>query len=160
MSKKTSRKKTHAEQLEELDRKIWVRKRNLGSGDGPDGTWTLCGIGAEGSYINLDGTTEINSVKEFWDAAARLITNENVEYVFENKNDFHNILFKAVFLLYYFEENYSIRYIEEQLKTMEKWIRIYLHKNQNHSETQGDAFIALAKVFENLEKDFLKIEDV
>jgi DNA-binding CsgD family transcriptional regulator len=160
MPKKSKQKKTHAEQLEELAEKLHAKKKNLGPEGEPAGLWSLCGIGPEGSYINLDGTAEINSIKNFWTEAARLITNESLEYIFKNQDEFHDLLFRAILLLHYQSEKHSIEYINKQLKSVLKEIRAIVYKTQENYETQGDAFIALGKLVENIEKDFLKIERV
>jgi len=68
--------KNHAEQLKELDRKIWAAKKNLGKGQGPSGNWTLCDIGPENAYLNLNSKAirkiEEDDIKGFCKEACSL----------------------------------------------------------------------------------------
>ena len=156
--------KSRDEAIDEIDRKVWARKRNLGPGSGPSGDWTLCDIGPENAYLNLTRKAvrkiDENDIKGFWTEACSPLTDEALEYIFKNIESFLDLFVKGVLLRYSKSEKYSIKYIERHLKTINKSLKKRLKRmQQTATDNVYIGYMSLSKMIAQLEKDFIGIEN-
>jgi len=148
---------------EEIDQKRWSKATNLGKGKGIPEGWTLCDIGPQNAYIELDekAIRKIDDdIKGFWKDICSLITLKNLEYIFTNTKAYHDFLIRGALLYCGWLERYFLLFITPQLKKINKTLKEMLQKESIIQEPKeiGVGYITLNNVVSILEKDFFRIK--
>jgi DNA-binding CsgD family transcriptional regulator len=167
-----ARKKTREEIIEEIDRKRWAAARNLGNGEGIPEEWTLCDMGPENAYLELNSKSlrkiDEDDIKGFWKETCTLITPENLEHIFKNTEAYNDLLMGGTMLLYARTEKYFLQFVGPKLRTISKTLREMLEKECSTKKGRpkydatkeiGAGYESLDSVCSALEKDFLKITE-